>query len=179
VSSDEEIEREIEAIVAAHGKDLERYLGGTMKLAEDMAGEVINDALLAIVQKRRKNQIIDNVRSYLFRVAKNAAIDHLRRRYVSGIPASETIDDWFTRRNPLEDAESELELNRIISALPLRQRQVLVLRRLYGYTGRETAEILGISEGTIGPTLMVAEQRLGPLLMKHLEVREEVRHEPR
>src|ERR1700730_13939353 len=154
--STEELEKEIEALVAEHCKDLERYLrSGKIRLPEHLVGEVINDALLVIADKRRRGHTFGNVGAYLFRVARNAAIDRLKTRYAAGIPdpgAVERPDEHDT----LADAEISLDLRHAINQLPHRQRQVIELRYIGDFTVRETAEILGIAEGSVGPTTTAA-----------------------
>ncbi len=52
------------ALVAEHCKDLGRYLQrGKIRLPEYLVGDVINDALLVIADKRRRGYTFDNVRS--------------------------------------------------------------------------------------------------------------------
>jgi DNA-directed RNA polymerase specialized sigma24 family protein len=87
--SAEELGKEIEALVEENYKDLWRYLQcSRIRLPECLVGEVINDALLAVVKKRRRDHTIINVRAYLFRVARNAAIDRLTSLYANEIPDS-------------------------------------------------------------------------------------------
>jgi RNA polymerase sigma-70 factor (ECF subfamily) len=54
---------------------------------------------------------------------------------------------------------SELVAARV-SALPPRQREVLVLVTYEGHSPREAAELLGISEASVYSNLSIARQRL-------------------
>jgi RNA polymerase sigma factor (sigma-70 family) len=64
------------------------------------------------------------------------------------------------------------ELGRLIaarvSALPPRQREVLVLTVYQALTPRQVGEILGISEANVHSTLHVARQRLQKELAAYL-----------
>jgi RNA polymerase sigma-70 factor, ECF subfamily len=83
--------------------------------------------------------------AWILRVARNAALDHLRAR--RQIPVEEVrIDDGgheevgFERSQCLRDA---------LLRIPAEQREVLVLRHLAGLTPMEIAERLGKTEGSI------------------------------
>jgi RNA polymerase sigma factor (sigma-70 family) len=163
--SPEELDKEIEAFVAEHGKDLERYLrGNKIRLPSHLVGDVINDALLAVADKRRRGHTIDNPRFYLFRVARNAAIDRLKDQYATGIPDSRAIAEYQNRDDMLAHAEISHDLRIAIRRLAPRQQQIIELRYLRDFTVKETAEILNIAEGTVGPTTTVALRRLKQIL---------------
>ena len=116
--SAEELEKEIEALVAEHCKDLRRYLQcQTIRLPEYLMGDVINDALLVIADKLRRGHTIDNVRSYFFTVAKNAAIDRLKARYAE-IPDPVAIAEHQDGHDMLANAEIRHDLRHAIKQLP-------------------------------------------------------------
>jgi RNA polymerase sigma-70 factor (ECF subfamily) len=52
------------------------------------------------------------------------------------------------------------QLGRWLDALPASQRAALVLKELEGWTSAETAEILGISEGSVEQRLVRARATL-------------------
>jgi RNA polymerase sigma-70 factor, ECF subfamily len=69
--------------------------------------------------------------------------------------------DW--REIPLEAAEREElreELNRALSALPLKYRQVLICRDIQDLSVAETAQVLGISEASVRTRLLRARLRM-------------------
>lgn len=83
--------------------------------------------------------------AWILRVARNAALDHLRAR--RQIPFEEVrIDDdgheqvGFERSQSLRDA---------LQRLPEEQREVLILRHLAGLSPGEIAQRLGKTEGSI------------------------------
>jgi RNA polymerase sigma-70 factor (ECF subfamily) len=165
VISPEELEKEIEALVAECGKDLERYLRhGKLCLPEHLVGEVINDALLVIVDKRRRGHTLSNAGSYLFAVARNAAIDRLRTLYAAGIPHLGVSGEHQDDHDMLADAETTYDLRNAIKLLSRRQQQVIELRYLRDFTVEETARILDVAKGTVGPTTAAALHRLKEIM---------------
>jgi RNA polymerase sigma factor (sigma-70 family) len=165
VISAEELEKELEALVAECGNDLERYLrSGKVKLPEYLVGDVINDALLVIADKRRRGHTVGNAASYLFAVARNAAIDRLRTRYAAGTPDPVVTEGHLDGHDMLADAEVTHDLRTAIKRLSHRQQQVIELRYLRDFTVEETARILGLAKGTVGPTTVTALRRLKEIM---------------
>jgi len=83
--------------------------------------------------------------AWIIRVARNAAIDHLRRRRAIPVEEVRAVDE------ALDHAGSErLESLRIgLAELPEDQREVVVLRHVAGLAPAEIAERLNKSEGSI------------------------------
>jgi RNA polymerase sigma-70 factor (ECF subfamily) len=78
---------------------------------------------------------------WLLRVARNAALDHLRAQRsvpLAEVPATAGETEWHAHER-LDDLRAALE------ALPADQRQVMVLRLIAGLTPAEVAERIGRS----------------------------------
>lgn len=88
--------------------------------------------------------------AYLFRIARNALIDHYRRSKNSELP----IEDMqiVANSNPAEKATSNLvheELREVLDQLKDDYRDVLILRFLSELSPAETAQIMDRSVGAI------------------------------
>jgi RNA polymerase sigma-70 factor (ECF subfamily) len=162
VSTPEEIEKEIEALLRDNGVSLRRSLR-RFGLPEYLVDDVVVDALLAVVDKRRRDQPVLNPRAFLFRVARNAAVDQLKRLHGSEMADSGAIDAAQVP-DMIDAAELSEDLSEAISQLPDRQRQVIEFRYLRGFSVAETAQILGIAKGTVGPTTTAAIRNLKQIL---------------
>ena len=110
--------------------------------AEDVTQNVFAKLMTAI---KRYQQRDVPFAAWILRVARNAALDHMRAR--RQIPVEEVrIDDegdeqiGFDRSQSLRDA---------LRRLPEDQREVLVLRHVAGLTPAEIARRLGKTEGSI------------------------------
>jgi RNA polymerase sigma factor (sigma-70 family) len=100
-------------------------------------------------------------RAWLFSIARNAALDELRRRrrrpqYELD---EERFGDWDSAE-ALEQAEHRATVRDALAALPLREREVVLLKFHGQLTNAELARALGVSESNAGTRLHRALTRL-------------------
>ena len=110
--------------------------------AEDLAEEVLMHTLKTL----RLPAPVHNVRAYLVKTARTVMADHWRRHYAARDAATELEQlpaDLLTRPHN-SDASERAE--RLLSLLPDNFRRVLELRFLRGYSVREAANELGVTE---------------------------------
>lgn len=88
-------------------------------------------------------------RFWIYRVARNHCIDRTRwwKRFLARAAEEGEIAD--TRANQADLSELREELRQFLLALPIRQRDVFILRHWHGFSTEETAKLLGISSGTV------------------------------
>ncbi len=118
--------------------------------------------------------------TWLFRIAGNAAIDHLRRRKVRPLPLelplgedgeSRVAEPRENRPDPLEDlTRSRLReaLAAAIDRLPDDYRELISLRHYGEMPYEEIAEMKGMPLGTVKNKLFRARQALRDLLPKDI-----------
>lgn len=131
-------------------------------LAEDLAQETFIKVLNGIRSYRPEYKFS----SWIFKVANNAAIDHLRRRAIDtlsldGAPDARTPDEMQSTalqlgdergESPLAELESrELggQIDRAIARLRPEYRACILLRHVEGYAYEEIAQILDLPLGTV------------------------------
>jgi RNA polymerase sigma-70 factor (ECF subfamily) len=101
--------------------------------------------------------------AWLFRIMANASLDLVRRRKVRDADElPETIPMAF--RDPGESDELRRRLNMALTKLTDRQRSVIVLHDVEGFTHGEIGEMLGIPEGTARSDLHHARAALRRML---------------
>jgi RNA polymerase sigma-70 factor (ECF subfamily) len=144
--------RSLTDAVEAHQDELRRFIfrrTGSAALADDVVQETWLRAFSTGVA------MPDNPRGYVFRMASNLAVDHLRRGRVRDQSLSEgPVDDGIPSREPgpdsiVEGREEMAILMTAVKELPERCRAVFLLYRGQGLTMRQVAERLGISEKTV------------------------------
>jgi RNA polymerase sigma-70 factor (ECF subfamily) len=84
--------------------------------------------------------------AWILRIARNVAIDHLRRQRM--IPVEEVRKADETTPDPFGSARMN-DLREALATLPEAQREVLVMRHLAGLSPLEIADRTGRSEGSI------------------------------
>jgi RNA polymerase sigma-70 factor (ECF subfamily) len=98
---------------------------------------------------------IDDPRNYVFQMARNLVIDHLRRKRVVNIEAAQSLDELAVfdgAPSPERVAMARAELKwvlGVIAKLPERCREVFQMRKVYGLSQAETAQQLGLSENVV------------------------------
>jgi RNA polymerase sigma-70 factor (ECF subfamily) len=101
--------------------------------------------------------------AWLYRIMANASLDLVRRRKVRD--ADELPEGLAVPfRDPGEADELRRRLSEALMTLTDRQRSVIVLHNVEGFTHGEIAEMLGIPEGTARSDLHHARSRLRELL---------------
>ncbi len=114
--------------------------------------------------------------TWLYRVAANAAKDHVKKR--SRRPAVALEEDEVLPAagdNPVQHAaaaETRRLVREAIAALPLRYREVLTLRELQGLSYSEIAGVLQISIGTVESRLHRARAKLKRRMERHARRRD-------
>ena len=99
----------------------------------------------------------ENTKAYLFRSAANLWIDHLRRRKKEALlPELLAI---AAEPPPSGDLSAEW-LDFLARILPPREFEVFILRDVHGYTGPETARLLGATEAAVKMAAVRARQRI-------------------
>ena len=154
-------ERAFRELVERHQERVFGFLLGMVR-DEDIANDLFQDTFVRVIRAlhRKRGTYEDQGRfgAWLLRIARNAALDHLRRRRKWIVETNGTMDDglqWEAlqddRPNALEIVESEERhqwLEASIAALPEEQREVLLLRHEGELTFREIAELTGCSINT-------------------------------
>jgi RNA polymerase sigma factor (sigma-70 family) len=107
--------------------------------AEDLAEEVLMQTLKTL----RLPAPVPTIRAYLVKTARTVLADHWRRHYAARDAASEL------EQMPVEivaNPDAADRAQRLLALLPEHFRTVLELRFLRGYSVREAAKELGVSE---------------------------------
>ena len=103
-------------------------------------------------------------RTWLFRIASNAATDSLRRRkVVEFVPLEEDYDAPGGGVDPeahLQAKQRLLVLEAALNRLPHEQRQIVLLREVENMSYGEIGAALGITEGTVKSRLARARAAL-------------------
>lgn len=147
----------------------------------DEALDIVQDAMLNLV-RRYSGAGADEWPPLFHRILQHRIRDHYRRQKVRAV-----VRGWFGGGDGDQDEEAATpattpgpqeqlmqgqvaqQLNSAITALPLRQQQVFLLRAWEGLDVRDTAAAVGCSEGSVKTHYSRALARLRELLGKEHE----------
>lgn len=157
--------------VQSHDSSLRAYLRGTFPTVRDV-DDVVQESYLRI-WRARTGQPIRCGRGFLFRVARNVALNLLNRRRHSPIVAVkdlrclDVVEDGPNAATTACAREELLLLARAIDSLPARCREIVILRRLKNVPQKEIAARLGIAEDTVEVQVARGVKRCGAYLRRH------------
>jgi RNA polymerase sigma-70 factor (ECF subfamily) len=135
---------------------------GTRADAEDLLQEIFLLAYRKLPEFRGDS----TVGTWLYRLAMNRCLDHLKSRQTRTNGATTTLDEEAMpgpRRVP-DGGIKRLDLERAIARLPEGARAAFVLHDVEGFQHHEVATILGITEGTSKSQVHKARLKLRDLL---------------
>jgi RNA polymerase sigma-70 factor (ECF subfamily) len=133
------------------------------------AEDLLQEAFLRVYLHGETYRPTAAFRTWLFTIARNLAVDELRRRggglKIEGAGTVELAVD--PEATPLQQAEARdlvEQLQAAVERLPLSQREVLLLSRFVGLSHEEIARVTETSVGAVRVTLHRALSRLRDLL---------------
>ncbi|MDR1379880.1 MAG: RNA polymerase sigma-70 factor [Tannerella sp.] len=137
-----------------------RYVFGMLENRED-SEDAVQELFLNLWDNRGKIEIRENVSGYLFKMAKNITLNHLRsaKNYQAMLENQDKADSYY-EDNPLEADEFRMALYDCIGRLPERSREVFLLHRVKGYRQKDISEKLSVSVKTIKNQIWTSLQKL-------------------
>ena len=112
-----------------------------------------------------KKQEIQLPKSYLFKVARNAALKELRRKsghitaYIEEVSHNELIGNETSIENEVDFNERLILFGKALATLPPRCRKVFILRKVFGFSQKEIARRMKISVSTVEKHIVNGLQR--------------------
>lgn len=134
------------------------------------AKEVVNDGFLKVFRKIDQYKMETSFNVWVRRIMINAAIDLYRKekKHYYMVPLEDVTHDLSTETS-IYDELSHNELIGMIQQLTPGYRAVFNLFVIDGYTHKEIAGLLGISEGTSKSNLLKARMKLRKTLQEMTE----------
>lgn len=159
----------------AFGALVERHAGMVLAVCRRHLGEDAEDAAQeAFVKAWRAAATYSgraSVRTWLYRIAVNAARDRLRRQRRRPAAADLTVDDLAASLADPAGLDEQLaergldpDLRSALTRLPPEQREAVVLADVLGVPHAEIAERQGVAPGTVKSRLHRGHARLAELL---------------
>jgi len=176
-------ERAFRRLVAPHERALEIHCYRMLGSVHD-AQDVTQDVLLRAWRSLDRFERRSSLRTWLYRIATNACLDELERRPRRPVPAVDPYPDERAAQASTAIADPAaryaaheglaLALLTAIQRLPGRQRAVLILRDVLGWTGAETADLLDTTVAAVNSAL----QRARATIEQTTPARSPIAHRP-
>lgn len=135
------------------------------------AAEATQEAYIRMVKGLKRFREVGAFPTWLFKIVSNVCMTEMRKRSRRDLPVDmETMTGTeripWTEESSVDAEQAAIgrvfwgELERSVRGLPEQYRAVVVLRDVYGLSGEETGDILGISPGAVKVRLHRARRRL-------------------
>jgi RNA polymerase sigma-70 factor (ECF subfamily) len=140
------------------------------------ADDVLQEAFVKIYQNLDGLERPEAFFPWARRILVNTALDHIRRRRRSTTIEVEPVDDAWEREvesdveppdRRVEEREFFAKLERVLRALPPRQREVVLLHDVEGLTTEEISTRLEIPRATVRSNLFYGREKLRRMLARY------------
>jgi len=152
-------EQKIEAAVREHAHIVFKICYAVVRNHHD-AEDATQEVFLRVWRNAARLEEIEDLRSWIARIAWNVAIDRKRK------PGEQQIDEYFevpqkarAEQDVISGQMLEL-LERAISKLPRKEREALILASVEELSMAEIAQMVGASEATVRGRVFRARQQL-------------------
>jgi len=155
----------LEAIWNVYASDLFGYLL-TLHRHRPEAEDSLQELFVMIAARREQVATARSLKAYLFRMARNIALNRLRREGLKR-EKEQAAAEWLEANETVADGEGRTkQLAAALARLPEKQRVVVALKFFRDHTFNEIAELLGISANTAASRLRYALEKLQTLFQE-------------
>lgn len=139
---------------------------------EEDAENIIQDLFLSLWERKHTLSSVDNLNAYLYKLAKNRCLDHLKHKMVKDKFVSNTQSlyeqEISLKLQSLESFDVELAteekvetiVSKAIKSLPPKCREIFMFSRHDGLKYKEISEKLNISVNTVETQMCIALKKL-------------------
>ena len=129
----------------------------------DEAADALQDAMISAFRRAADFRGDSAVTTWLHRIVVNACLDRMRRRAARPVAGAD-LDLLARTPQAAPDQDVALDVLAALRTLVPDQRAALVMVDMLGYSVADTAEILGVSPGTVKSRCARGRARLLPQL---------------
>ena len=141
-------------------RDLMFYIANKILQNQQDAEDAVHATFLSIAENMEKVSTPDcpKTKGYIVTITENKAIDLYRKK--KRHPKVTLLEETAGLEVSYEGSHA---IARCFSILPARDRDILMLRYRYGYTAREIAKMLNLSEANANKRIQRAKEKLEKL----------------
>lgn len=142
-----------------------RFLGN-----EEEAKDIVQEVFIRVWNGRQQMEQVQNWEAWCMRITKNLSLDRIR---LINRKQTQTLEGTFdlhhqalTPHESTEIGESMVKVTQMIASLPEKQRQVIHLRDVEGYSYQEICEILELDMNQVKVNLFRARNAVRERMTK-------------
>lgn len=138
--------------------------------SEEEAKDVVQEVFVRVWKGRENMEAIQNWEAWCMRITKNLSLDKIRtwkRRKTQPIESSYDVhEESLTPYESTEINESMQRVGSLIEALPEKQRNIIHLRDVEGYSYQEICDILELDMNQVKVNLFRARNSVREKIIK-------------
>jgi len=165
----------LKEIFDQYHKKVYRIAYGVVRQREE-ALDIVQEVFIKLYRSIRNFRSRSKFYTYLYRMAMNTAIDHVRKKgkyHFSSLDEMESfqVADGVEKRpdSILLHQELEERVKVALEKLPADHKMALIFREVEGLSYQEMAEAMGCSMGTVMSRLHYARKRIQDLLKEEIK----------
>jgi RNA polymerase sigma-70 factor (ECF subfamily) len=136
------------------------------------ADDLLQDTWFDVYRKINSLQNPSAFTAWLYRIARDKAYRHLRRKREVIVPVDANVIDESPAQEETFTPEEAQAVRAALDQIPLEQREVLVLRFIENMTYEQIAEVIGTPIGTVRSRIFHAKRALRAKLQNETQSKE-------
>lgn len=151
---------------------LKNYCFSYVKSGE-AAEELVSDVFIKIWQIRNRLPEIENLKLYLYTIAKNFSLNYITKNYKNPVTSLDEMDiePMISFGNPEElciSADILHQINQCFRSLPPQCRLIFQMVKEDGFTYKEVASHLNISVLTVRNQVFIATRKIAEVIPAYI-----------
>jgi len=144
--------------------------------SNEAAEEIVSDVFIKLWQVRNKLPDIDNLKVYLYTIAKNFCLNYITRHFKNPVIRLDEmeIEPVVHAGNPEDaciSADTVSKIQACIRSLPPQCRIIFQLVKEDGMSYKETAEILNVSVLTVRNQVFIATRKMAAVIPPSIQIK--------
>jgi len=131
--------------------------------------DVVQEVFMRLWQKRNHLVQINNIEAWSMTMTRNLTLDKIKTRKLEFKDLNNAENTFEIAAGPdqlVERSEIMAGIKKLIDSLSEKQKQVILLRDIEGYTYQEISEIIGIDKNLVKVTLFRARENIRKKILK-------------